>query len=197
VLALVLGNALAFAWAETVPAIYALHLLLAAGFNLAGQAILAALMIRRAAVAVTVLALAVGGALAETAATVRNLLRLRIDRRIGEAALLDHLSFVFLWAAAVMQLLLVFDPRYRDFPLPAFAVPLVCVIARTMLGERPSGGGREELWAGGTLAVAALASVVLEGAGNLQSLAWNATALVLAAPALLSLRPAPRPRRAA
>ena len=50
---------------------------------------------------------------------------------------------------------------------------------------------REELWAGGTLAVAAVASAINEGPLNLQSLTWNVAALVLAAPLLLSaFRPA-------
>jgi hypothetical protein len=98
--------------------------------------------------------------------------------------------FIFVWTAAVMQLLLLFDPRYRDFPLPVFIVPLLAALTRILLGDLPRGGGREELWAGGTLAVAAVASAINEGPLNLQSLAWNAAALVLAAPLLLSaLRP--------
>ena len=103
----------------------------------------------------------------------------------------DDLSFVFVWTAAVMQLLLLFDPRYRDFPLPVFIVPLIAALTRLLLGDVPRVGGREAWWAGGTLAVAALASAVNEGPLNLQSLAWNAAALVLAAPVLLSaFRPA-------
>ncbi len=48
-LAMALGAALAFAWVGTVPDIYDGHLALAALVNLPGQAILAALMMRRAA----------------------------------------------------------------------------------------------------------------------------------------------------
>ena len=85
-----------------------------------------------------------------------------------------------------MQLLLLFDPRYRDFALPVFIVPLIATLTRLGQRDGPRGGGCEELWAGGTLAVAAVASAINEGPLNLQSLAWNVAALVLAAPLLLS-----------
>ena len=47
------------------------------------------------------------------------------------------------------------------------------------------GGGREEWMVGLVLVLGALASAVIEGPLNLQSLAWNAAALVLAVPPLL------------
>ena len=135
--------------------------------NLAGQAVLAALMMRRAAGILSGAAPPPARTGADATETVRALLRLRPRGRITEASLFDDLSFVFVWTAAVMQLLLLFDPRYRDFPLPVFAVPLVCVIARALLADLPrDGGGREELWAGGTLAVAAVASAGDRGAGQ-------------------------------
>jgi hypothetical protein len=95
-----------------------------------------------------------------------------------------------------MQLTLLFDPRYRDFPLPVFAVPLVGVVARATLADLPrAGGGREEMWAGGVLAVGGVASAVAEGPLNMQSLAWSAAALVLATPPLLRVwRRAPASR---
>lgn len=131
---------------------------------------------------------------------VRRLLLLRPPRGGGA---LDDLSFLFLWTAAVLQLLLVFDPRYREFPLAAFAVPVVAVLARAGSRDLPRGdlvlprAGREEAWAGGVLALGALVGAALEGPGNAQSLVWSAAALVPALPALLRLRtPGARPRRA-
>ena len=91
---------------------------------------------------------------------------------------------------AVMQALLVFDPRYRDFPLPVFAVPFVAVLARALLSDLPrAGGGWEEALAGGALAAGAIIGAIMEGPLNLPSLAWSAMALVLAGPPLLRLLP--------
>jgi len=68
-------------------------------------------------------------------------------------------------------------------------VPVVTVVARAMLRDLPrAGGGWAEAWAGGALALAALASAVNEGGANLQALGWSACALGLAVPALLRLR---------
>jgi exo-beta-1,3-glucanase (GH17 family) len=188
-LAMALGGALSFAWAGTVPVIYDARLLVAAIGNLAGQVLLAALMMRRAAGILAGVVPPPARTGADATETVLARLRLRPGRRITAASVFDDLSFVFVWTAAVMQLLLLFDPRYRDFPLPVFAVPLACVIARALLADLPrGGGGREEFWAGATLAIAAVAGAVMEGPANHASLAWSLAALVLAAPPLLRVR---------
>jgi exo-beta-1,3-glucanase (GH17 family) len=197
VLAFALGNALAFAavgaWRDALDE----HLALAAAANLAGQGALAALLLRRAA-------MRLGGAPveaprdgAQATATLHALLAGRGWRllRSWRDFALDDLSFVFLWTAMALQLLLLVDPRYRDFPFAAFAVPLVAVAARALLRDLPrGGGGREELWAGGALVLAALASAMREGPANLQAMGWTVCALVLAAPPLLRCLPAPRRR---
>ncbi len=195
VLAVALGDALAFAWAGTAPVVYDVHLLVAATVNLAGQAGLAALMIGRADAIVAGEPLPPARTGRDTTRALRHLLRLRPVRRPPAGAAFDDLCFLFTWTAAVMQLLLLFDPRYRDFPLPVFIVPLVCVAARAALRDLPrGGGGREEAWVGGVLALAAVASAIREGPANLQSLAWNAAAILLAAPPLLRARPGARAR---
>ncbi|MCW3475998.1 glycoside hydrolase family 17 protein [Limobrevibacterium gyesilva] len=183
VLAMALGGVLGWAVMATLPDIYDAYQGVAAAGNLAGQALLAVLMTRRAA------GLLAGNAVppprtgADATDAVRGLLRLSLPRRDW---LFDDLGFVFVWTAAVLQLLLLFDPRYRDFPIPTFAVPVVAVLARALLRDLPrGGGGREELWAGGVLALAAIGTAVNEGPRNLQALAWTACALVLAAPPLL------------
>jgi hypothetical protein len=187
VLAFALGNALAFAWCGTVPYAFDEHLMLAGAVNLAGQALLAALLLRRAAMLLAGLTVEPHRTGAEATGAVRALLlgRWRLLRGWRGFAL-DDLCFVFLWTAAVLQLLLLFDPRYRDFPFAAFAVPLVAVLARAALGDLPPRGtdGREERWAGGVLAVAAMASAIREHPANLQAMAWTLCALLLAAPPL-------------
>jgi exo-beta-1,3-glucanase (GH17 family) len=183
-LAMTLGWALVWAWAGTVPIVYDDYLAVAAIGNLVGQALLAVLLLDRVASGRT----PPPRFGAQATATVRNLFRLELPRAPIRTWLFDDLSFVFVWTAAVLQLLLLFDPRYRDFPLPVFIVPLVATLVRIALRDLPSGGGREELLAGGALALAAVASAINEGRLNLPSLTWNAVAVILAAPALLSLR---------
>ncbi len=185
-LAVGLGNALALAWCGGVPYAFDEHLALAVAVNLAAQAALAALLLRRAGRRLSGLPVEPARDGAQATATVRDALRGQLRLRDWRGWALDDLSFVFLWTAAVLQLLLLFDPRYRDFPFPTFAVPLVAVVARALLRDLPlRGGGWAEAWAGGALAFAAVASAVLEGPANVQALGWSACALGLAAPALL------------
>jgi hypothetical protein len=177
-----LGGVLSFAVAGTVADVFDAYSLVAALGNLAAQVGLATLLIRRARALLTAAPIPPPRAGADATATVRRLLRLHLPRA---AWLFDDLSFVFVWAAAVEQLLLLFDPRYRDFPIPTFAIPVAAVIVRALLRDLPrGGGGAEEFAAGSVLALAALAGALREGPLNLQSLAWCACALTLAAPPL-------------
>lgn len=187
VLAMVLGGALGFAWAGTAPVLYDLRLRIAGIGNLAGQAALAWLLMQRAAALLTGRPVPPPRTGEQATRTVRDLLRLRLAvLRDWRAWALDDLGFVFLWTAGLLQCLLVFDPRYRDFPLPSFAVPLAAVFARAALHDLPTGGGdREEFFAGAVLACGAIASMIREGPLNRQALIWNVAALLLAGPALL------------
>jgi exo-beta-1,3-glucanase (GH17 family) len=184
-----LGNALAYAACGGIPYAFDEHLKLAVAVNLMGQGMLAALLMRRAAMILAGQPLEPPRDGRAATATARDLLLfrwrcLRDWRRFA----FDDLSFVFLWTAAVLQVMLLVDPRYRDFPYPTFAVPLVAVAARALLRDlQRGGGGREELMAGGVLAVAAIASAVLEHPRNLQAMGWSLCALVLAAPPLLRM----------
>lgn len=193
VLAMALGTAVAYAHTATWPVIYDWHLSLAAGVNLVGQMLLAALAMRRAARVLAGCGLALARTGMDASDAVRGLLRGRWRGGITADGLVDDLGFLFLWAAAVLQLLLLFDPRYRDFPLAALAVPAVVVLGRFALRDLPvadllPGAGRAEIAAGGTLALAAMASTALEGPANTAALAWLAMALVLAAPPLMRVR---------
>ena len=183
-----LGAALSYAQAVTAPVLYDSYVTLAAVVNLGGQVLMAGLLVAR---------LARGGAPTgrtgvQATAALRGALLLKFGGLPRDAdGWLDELGFLFLWTAAVLQLLLLCDPRYRDFPLNCFAVPLVGTLAARLAGQwRRGGGSWAEAWAGGTLAVAAIASAVQEGPLNHQSLTWNACALVLAAPPLLRCLPA-------
>lgn len=189
VLAVALGGALVFGWARTIPAVFDWHQRFSAWVNLSGQGALAVMMMARAADRLMGRAAGPARSGAQATGTIRHLLLLRPElRRIGTREAFEDLLFVFLWTAAVLQLLLVFDPRYRDFPLPSFAVPLVCVAARGWLRDLPRGGGGQEEWTlACVLVCGAVASAVQEGPANHQSLLWNAGALILAAPLLLRL----------
>ncbi len=188
ILAAALGLALGFA--ESAAVAYDSYSRAAEIGNLAAQAVLAVLLMDRAA------ALLAGETMprprtgADATRVFRDLLRPHLDRLPrSRPALFDDLSFVFLWTAAVLQLLLLFDPRYRDFPIGVFVTPVVVVVVRAWWRDLPiDGGGREEAWAGGVLALAAIAGAVQEGWSNHQSLAWTACALMLAAPALIRCR---------
>ena len=194
VLALVaalLGGALAYAHAGTWPGVLDRHLLLAAVVNLVGQLALAVLLMARAAERLSGRPPPPARTGRDATAAMRRLLRLRPAR--GDLGL-DDLAFLFAWTAVVLQLLLLVDPRYRDFPLASFAVPLAATAIRAALRDLPrTGGGREEAWAGGVLAGGALLSLAREGMENGQAVTWTAAALLLAAPLLW--RVVPRARR--
>ena len=193
VLAMTLGAALGWAVLCTAAVTYDLPARIAGAGNLAGQAVLAVLLMRRIATALAGWDVAAPRNGMQATAALRGWLRLAPPPG-WRGGLLDDLSFLFLWTAAVLQLLLLVDPRYRDFPFPVFAVPLVVVGARAVLQDfRLGHGGRAELWAGGVLVLAALATAAREGPLNAQAQAWAVCALVLAAPPLLSCV---RPRRA-
>jgi hypothetical protein len=112
--------------------------------------------------------------------------------RLPQPRLLAALEMAFLITALVLQILLLVDPRYRDFPTAAFAVPLVAAAYR-LAGRTPD--WTEALVAGG-LAGTAIAGAVQEGMANRQSLIWCAVALLLSAPPLVALATARLPRAA-
>jgi exo-beta-1,3-glucanase (GH17 family) len=176
-----LGGALGFAEGAIVETLYDGHLMLAGAVNFFAQTMLASLaMLRLNGRAVA----APDRTGAQTTEAVLALLRRgRVPALPG---CFEDVCFLFAWTAAVMQMLLLFDPRYREFPLSTFAVPLLVVAGRLILGDLPRhNGGREELCVGLVLVVGAVGSAVQEGPLNTQSLIWNACAVVLAVPVLL------------
>jgi hypothetical protein len=181
---MLLGAALMFAAENALDTLYDIHLKIAAAANLAGQLALAMLAMRR-------LAGAIPAAPARTGADATRMFQTLIRRaRLPQTqGLFEDILFIFAWAAAVMQALLLFDPRYREFPLSTFAVPLLITAGRLLVRDLPRGGGGPEEWLiAGTLVIGAVASAIQEGPLNHQSLVWNACALLLAVPALMRLR---------
>ncbi len=101
---------------------------------------------------------------------------------------LGFLRFAWLFAAAVVALLLVFDPRYRDFPLALFGPPALGFLLHALAGAGewrawPPAEGEERLLAGG-LAASAPLIVAREGLTNGSAVLWAALSLALAAAVL-------------
>jgi exo-beta-1,3-glucanase (GH17 family) len=172
-----LGAALGAAVAGVFAALYDVHLQLAGAVNLVGQGALAVLATKRLA---GTLPAAVDRTGRDTSRAVRDfLLRLRVP---AMPDLFEDLCFVFVWTAAVLQMLLFCDGRYREFPLTTFAVPLLVTLGRVALRDSvPRRVGLEEFLVGAFLAIGGIGSLILEGPWNAQSLVWNGCALLLSA----------------
>jgi exo-beta-1,3-glucanase (GH17 family) len=171
-----LGNGYAMACAGTLPMLYDHWLVVDAIVNLSLQAVFAVLVIRRAELILSKQKLPPVTTGAQTLAALRRG-RLLMNY--------DSLWFIFLLSAAIFQVMLVFDPRYRDAPMPVFIVPVIAAVLRFWTRDKPTSLGWEELLATNVLAVGALASAVLvEGSQNLDFITWNFAALVLAGPVL-------------
>ncbi len=157
------------------------------GFSLAafGAATLCALAIARR----------LDGRPGATPAPVADIARwLRTDASAGSQTgrVLGTLRFVVLFGAAFLALGLAVDPRYRAFPLAAFAAPAAGFAALAWLSERrerAASVGREERVLAAVLAACAPVIVWRETVANLDALGWAALCLLLAAAAGL-----PRPR---
>jgi exo-beta-1,3-glucanase (GH17 family) len=178
--AMAAGAALGWAAVETWPIAYDGWQIVACIVNLAAQALLAIGLVRRVGDIAAGRPVPPPRTGADATRAIRGL--------SPGAGWFDDLGFLFAWAAAVLQLLLLFDPRYRDFPTAVFAVPLVAIVARCRFGDLPrGGGGPAEACVGFTLVAAAIAGAAREGPLNAQSLTWTVCALVLAAPLLWRL----------
>ncbi len=105
--------------------------------------------------------------------------RTTLERWFGVA------RFVVLLGAAVVSVLLAFDPRYRDFPLAGLAAPAVgfALLAWT---AGPTPAAVEERTLGWVLAAAAPVIVWRETLANVDALAWVALTGLLAASVLVA-----------
>jgi glucan 1,3-beta-glucosidase len=98
--------------------------------------------------------------------------------------LLGALRFVVLFGAAFLALGLAVDPRYRDFPLAAFAAPAAGFAALAWLSaprERAASVDREERVLAAVLVACAPVIVWRETLANVDALTWVGLCLLLAA----------------
>jgi len=109
----------------------------------------------------------------------------------GLALWLGLLQACVMVAASAHTLALIFDARYRGFPVASFLIPAVAFAAlawRTRRAEpapldgREKGETREEIALAGVIALGTVAVVAIEGLRNDQALAWAAVAGLLATP---------------
>lgn len=179
--AFALANAITYAGASTWHVLYDNSLLLCAAINLPAQILLAWLFLRRGT----------GRAGAIPAARTINLLRASLfghaTLRAWWADLFDHLWFLFLITATIMQMMLVFDPRYRDAPFAVFAVPVVIAAIRLISSDDPALRDWRDALPSAALALGAVASAIIAGWLNTEFIIWSGCALLLAAPALRSI----------
>jgi exo-beta-1,3-glucanase (GH17 family) len=94
---------------------------------------------------------------------------------------LPALRMAVLFAAATAALLLLADPRYRDFPMWLYALPLFSLLTLSRLARI----GREEKLCAGIIALAGIARWAMEPM-NPQAQAWLALCLLLAVAGLAS-----------
>ena len=193
-MSMLLGGALGIAWHGSAYVLFDPLARIAAVGNLVGQVTLAMLYMQSLWGFCRTSRSVASRTGHDATCAARSLLRgRRPDGWAGPAwhrAVFDDLGFVFVWTAAVLQLLLLYDPRYRDFPVPTFAVPVVVTLLRGVGRDlRRGGGGVAEWVAGGTLLLAAFAGALREGLLNRQSLMWAGCAVILAAPMLVRALP--------
>jgi exo-beta-1,3-glucanase (GH17 family) len=94
---------------------------------------------------------------------------------------LPALRMAVLFAAATAALLLLADPRYRDFPIWLYAIPSLSLLTLNRLSRT----GREEKLCAGIIALGGIARWAMEPM-NPQAQAWLALCLLLAAACLAS-----------
>jgi glucan 1,3-beta-glucosidase len=97
---------------------------------------------------------------------------------------LGLLQGLAVFAAAVHVLGLVFDARYRGFPVAHYLVPAVGFLVLWLAGPAAGDDGdrAEEAWLAAILVPGALAVPFLEGLANEQALVFSAVAVVLGLP---------------
>jgi glucan 1,3-beta-glucosidase len=115
------------------------------------------------------------------------------DNPLGGAEMgLSVLRFAFLFGAATTCLLLVFDARYRDFPLELFAVPVLGFFLLAVAGDGVAPPSQdddiEERLLAAAIALAAPLIVCNEGLANHHALAWAGLCWMLAAAVALARR---------
>lgn len=93
---------------------------------------------------------------------------------------LGAVRFLWLFFATVLCLLLVYDPRYRDFPTALFAPVTIGFVLIAFGAARTRSPAIEERLMSGWLVVAAVAIIVIERPQNTSAVLWAALCVGLA-----------------
>src|SRR5690606_27895562 len=83
--------------------------------------------------------------------------------------------------ACAMAVMLVFDARYRGFPLPLYLMPGITLALLAWLGDRPPSSAAEERVLALLLGASTLVVGFTEGPANTQAMVYCALALAIAA----------------
>lgn len=109
--------------------------------------------------------------------------------QLDRALALGLLQYLTLFGAAAISWQMLFDPRYRDFPIPTYLIPAVGFAVLYWLrgampdtAKNPQPDYREERWLACLILGASLINVVREGYANWESLLWTATVALIAWP---------------
>jgi glucan 1,3-beta-glucosidase len=181
---LLAGGAIGIAAAAQV---HAVRIACRDGFECAVGAGFSALSVLAAALCALEIARRLDGRRAISPAPVVDIARwLKSDASIWSAwdRLLGALRFAVLLGAAFVALGLAVDPRYRDFPIAAFAAPAAGFALLGWLsdaGEGAASVGREERVLAAVLVACAPMIVWRETVANVDALVWAGLCLLLAA----------------
>ena len=93
---------------------------------------------------------------------------------------LGALRLVFLFGVATMGLLLVFDARYRGFPVALYSLPLMSFALLLAAGFRTSAVENEEAVLATLILACSIVFMVNEGFANLQSITFGLESILLA-----------------
>lgn len=93
---------------------------------------------------------------------------------------LSVMRIVFLFGAAAMTVLLVFDARYRGFPVPLYALPLMSLLLLLVAGFKASVFDVEEALLATIVLVGAVVFIPMERLSNLQALTFGLQSILLA-----------------
>lgn len=83
--------------------------------------------------------------------------------------------------AGAMAVMLVFDSRYRGFPLPLYLMPGIALVLFAWLGDRPPSSAAEERVLALLLGASTIAVAIAEGPSNTQAMSYCALTLAIAA----------------
>lgn len=135
------------------------------------------------------------GTLAEPPMPLRNVIevcRHPFRATFTKQTLLGLAQFAGAFAAAAVTLELIFQARYRNFPLAGFLIPAVGFALAAIAGRRlgtQDHGRPEEACLAAVLLIGSVLVLVQEGIQNPEALAWAAAAILMAAPWVPALGP--------